>query len=486
MPWQWEKFIAPLFGWMRNDGTRRYRQFYVEIPKKNGKSTLLSGLELYLLMGDGEAAAEIYTAAGTREQASIIHNEAEAMAQASDSLASRLMCTTSRKVIAYPRTGGFIKAMSADAPTKEGLHAHAAIFDELHAQPNAKLWDVMQYAGASREQPLLGAITTAGWDRHSICWEQRQIAMRVLDGTYPHWDFLALIYAAAPEDDWTDPAVWRRVNPSLGMTIKEEDLATACSEAQESPRKENSFKRYRLNIWTEQATRWLSMEAWDACAGEPIDAESLRNRRCFAGMDLSSTTDISGVVLAFPPVVDGEPAILLPTFWLPGESALKREQQDKVPYPLWIREGLIEATQGDVIDYGFIRKRLNELKVLYDIQELAFDPWNAQHLATELEEEDGFKMVQFRQGLISMNEPCKQFERMVLRGELTHGGNAVLRWMAGNVAVRTDASDNIRPDKEHSTERIDGIVAAIMALALARTKVQPQNVYATRGFLSLG
>ena len=460
LDWQWEQVIAPLFGWLRPDGTRRYRRGYIEVPKKNGKSTLFSGLSLYLLTADGEPGAEVYSAAVDREQASIVFREAANMVEASSQLSAHLDVIRSTKRITFPRTRSFYRALSADVSAQEGLNAHAVLIDELHAQKTRTLWDTLRYAGASRRQPLQLAITTAGFDRHSICWEQHEYARQVLDGTVEDLSFFALIAAAAPEDDWTDPEVWRKANPSFDITIDAEQFAEDCREARESPAKENSFRRYRLNQWTEQETRWLSLEKWDACNEDPGD---LYGRVCYAGLDLSSTTDLSALALVFP----GDDRFdVLMRFWVPEEGARQREHRDRVPYTQWIRQGQIQATPGEVIDYDRIRASINELGQDYAIQEIAIDRWNAMQLASE----DGFEIVAFGQGYASMNWPTKKLEELVLGAKLAHGGHPVLRWMAGNVSIETDAAGNWKPSKKKSRERIDGIVALIMAIARATSQ----------------
>jgi len=462
LPFQWTDIVAPLFGWKRSDGTRRYRRGYLEVPKKNGKSTLFSGLSLYLLAGDGEPGAEIYSAAVDRDQASIVYGEAANMVEASPELSSRLNVVRSTKRIVFHRTRSVYRALSADVPAKEGLNAHAVLLDELHAQKSRELWDTLRYAGASRRQPLHLSITTAGFDRHSICWEQHDYAAKVLDGTIDDPSFFAYIAAAAPEDDWTSPEVWKRANPGFGITISAEQFAEDCREAQESPAKENSFRRYRLNQWTEQETRWLNLEKWDLC-GTPL--EDLEGRDCFAGLDLSSTTDISALVLVFP---GDDRYDVLPFFWVPEEGARVRERRDRVPYGQWIRSGLITATPGEVVDYDVIRKAINDLGHRFRIREIAIDRWNATQLATQLEG-DGFEMVAFGQGYASMSAPTKRLEELVLSRKLAHADHPVLRWMAGNVAIEKDAADNWKPSKKRSRERIDGIVALVMAIDRATT-----------------
>lgn len=460
LDWQWREVIGPLFGWKRADGTRRYRRGYIEVPKKNGKSAMFSGLTLYLLMGDHEPGAEIYSAAVDRDQASIVFNEAANMVESSPALGSRLNVVRSTKRIVFPRTRSFYRALSADVPAKEGLNAHAVLIDELHAQRSRDLWDTLRYAGASRRQPLNLAITTAGYDRHSICWEQHSYAEQVLTGVIDDSAFFGYIAAAGPNDDWTDPEVWKKANPSFGVTINAAQFAEDCREAQESPAKENSFRRYRLNQWTEQDIRWLSLEKWDACGADP---GPLDGQTCYAGLDLSSTTDISALVLVFP---DGDLFKVLPYFWVPENNVQRRARKDRVPYDRWIQQGLIEATPGEAVDYDYIRRRIHELGEQYRIETIAIDRWNATQLAQQLES-DGFEVVAFGQGFASMNWPTKKLEEVVLSKRLVHSNNPVLRWMASNVSLETDAAENWKPSKKKSRERIDGIVALIMGLERA-------------------
>ena len=465
--WQWRQVIAPLFGWKRSDGTRRYRRGYIEVPKKNGKSTLFAGLSLYLLTCDSEPGAEIYSAAVDRDQASIVFNEAANMVDSSPHLSSRLKVVRSTKRIVDHRSRSVYRALSADVPAKEGLNAHAVLVDELHAQKTRELWDTLRYSGASRRQPLLLSITTAGYDQHSIGWEQHEYARQVIDGIVQDPWFFAYIAAAGDNDDWTDPDVWRQANPSFGVTIDAAQFAEDCAEAQESPAKENSFRRYRLNQWTEQEVRWINMQKWDACGGA---LDRLDGRECFAGLDLSSTTDVSALVLVFP----GDDGYdVLPQFWVPLEGARLRERRDRVPYGQWIVDGLIDGSPGEVIDYDRIRARVNELGTRYRIRQIAIDRWNATQLATQLDG-DGFEIISFGQGYASMSAPTKKLEELILSEKLRHAGHPVLRWMAGNVSIEQDAADNWKPSKKKSCERIDGIVALVMAMGLAMTAV-PQR-----------
>ena len=496
MDWQRNDVLMPLFGWKRADGSRRFRIAYIEIPKKNGKSEMCSGLALYLLCGDGEPGAQIYIAAADRDQAGIVYRESAKMVQASPDLKKRLNIIQSRKTVTYEAAGSFIRVLSSEAYTAEGLNIHGLIFDELHAQPSRDLWDALRYGGAARRQPLLISITTAGYDRNSICWEQHAYAENVLKGVIEDDSFFAYIRAADSEagDDWTSPDVWKKANPSLGVTIDTQSFTEDFNEAKQSPVKENSFKRYRLNIWTQQENRWLQLDKWDACAGvqgaedyaswHARQCEALAGQPCTGGIDLSTTTDISALVLYFPE----HGGVFLPFFWIPKENAVERERRDRVPYMTWARQGLIEMTPGDTIDYAFIRAKTKALAAQFQISAIGYDPFNAESLCNQqLRGEDGLPMFQFRQGFLSMNEPCKRFEALMRQKELQHGGNPVLRWMAGNIAIDQDPAGNYKPCKARSRERIDGVVAAIMALGISMAPPEGtgRSVYEARGLLSV-
>ena len=473
-PWQADRIIRPLFGWKRADGTRRYRTAFVTIPRKSGKTTLAAGIALYLLLADDEPGAEVYCAAADRDQAAICFDAAKGMVDASPALQKRVQ--PYKRALAVPGTGSTLKVLSAEAYTKHGLNASGIVVDEVHAQPNRDLWDVLTTSVGARRQPLTIAITTAGFDRHSLCWELYDHACKVRDGVLTDDAFLPVIYEAGADDDWKLPATWRKAHPGLGISVKEEFIAAECLKAQQMPTYENTFKRLMLNIWTEQATRWLPLDAWDKCGGQQPD---LDGRECFAGLDLSSTTDISALVLAFP-VADV--VHLVSFFWVPREGVHKRARRDRVPYDQWIEQKHIEATDGAVIDYDVIRARINALAERYRIREIAIDRWNATQLATQLTG-DGFEVFAFGQGFASMTGPSKELEKRILGRQINHGNNPVLRWMASNVAVEMDAAGNIKPSKARSTERIDGIVAGLMALGrvIATQETGPDR-YADSGF----
>jgi phage terminase large subunit-like protein len=473
-PWQ-EKIVRDLFGWKRKDGTRKYRTAFIFIPRKAGKSTLAAGIALYLLVADKEAGAEIYSAAADRKQAGIVFDLAKQMVRQDDLLND--VVGAYKNALIVQGTSSSYHVLSSEAYSKHGLNAHGIIFDELHAQPNRELWDVLTTSTGARRQPLTVAITTAGYDRHSICYELYEHACKVRDGIIDDPYFYPAIYEAGQDDDWTEPETWRKAHPGLGVSVKEDYFSAECKKARDMPTYENTFRRLLLNQWTEQDIRWLPMDKWDAC-GEPLP--DLTGFPCYAGIDLSSTSDITALVLAFP--VKSK-VYLLPYFWAPAENIAQRAKRDRVPYDLWARQGLIEATDGNVVDYDVIRKRVNELSEKYDIREIAIDRWNATQISTQLAG-DGFQMFGFGQGFASMSAPSREMERRILGQEISHGGNPVLRWMASNVSAKTDPAGNIKPDKEKSSEKIDGIVAALMALGRAMVAEDaPLSRYKTDGII---
>jgi phage terminase large subunit-like protein len=477
LPWQ-KEVVGRLFGTVKEDGTRQYRHVYVEIPKKNGKSELGAGIALKLLFADSERYAEIYSAAADRDQAAIVFNVSADMVRASPQLSKRCKVIESTKRIVH-NNGGFYRVLSAEAHTKHGFNVHGVIFDELHAQPDRRLWDVLtQGSGDARTQPVFFTITTAGYDRHSICWEQHAYALKVRDTPDLDPTFLPILYSADEEDDWTSESVWKKCNPSLGEIISVERVREACKKAQEVPALENSFRQLRLNQWVKQEVRFLPMKHWRACPfAEDLD---ISGEVVYGALDLASTTDIAAFVLLHP--AEDDFFDVIPFFWIPEESMRERSIRDGVPYERWVSQGLMYATPGNVIDYRSIHAKIMELSEKYQIAEIAYDPWNATHFIQGLIEE-GATMITFRQGFISMTAPTKELLKLVLSHKIRHNGHEVLDWMADNVVVSKDPAGNLKPDKAKSTEKIDGIVALIMALDRAvRHEADPaESVYESRG-----
>lgn len=455
-PWQ-QDVVGAIFGWKRKaDGLRKYREVFIALPRKNGKTTLASGLALYALYCDGEKGGQVINAAADREQAALCFDAAKLMAENEQALFEQ--SNIFRRSIVVPRTASVYKVISSDAATKHGLNCSYIGADELHAWRGRELWDVLQTSRGARKQPLTVVTTTAGYDRHSICFELWEYARKVRDGIIQDDTFLPVLFEAEEGDDWTQPDTWAKANPNLGVSVGYEFLEQECKKAKELPRYENTFRQLYLNQWTEQAVKWLSLESWDKC--KLNDFPDLSGQQCYAGLDLASTGDITALVLAFP--IDGK-VYIKPYFFLPQAAIEKRGRRDSVPYEYWTKSNYIEVTDGNVLDYDYVRKRINDLGQEYEILEIAIDRWNATQISTQLAG-DGFNMIGFGQGFASMSAPSKDLERMILGQQLQHDGNPVLRWMASNATIEQDAAGNIKPAKNKSNEKIDGIVATINAL----------------------
>ena len=462
LPWQ-EQIIRDVFGIVDAHGNRQFRTAYVEIPKKNGKSELAAAVALYLLYADNEPSAEVYGAAADRQQASIVFDVARQMVDMTPALVKRSKIMAAGKRIVNYSNGGYYQVLSAEVGTKHGLNVSGLVFDELHSQPNRQLYDVLtKGSGDAREQPLYFLITTAGTDRESICYEVHMKALDLLKGTKIDPSFYPVVYGLADDQDWNDEANWYQANPSLGYTIKIDRVRDAYKEALENPAEENVFRQLRLDQWVGSTVAWIPEHVYDK-GDIPIDLEKLKGRDCYAGLDLSSTSDITAFVMVFPPEAEGENYIVLPHFWLPRETLQLRVRRDHVPYDVWEKQGLFHITEGNVVDYNFVRKTINELGQEYHICEIGVDRWNATQLITDLDG-DGFVMVPIGMGFKDMSPGMKELYKLLLEGKITHGGNPILRWMAGNVVAEIDAAENIKPSKKKATEKIDGIVALIMGL----------------------
>ena len=463
--WQ-EQIIRDLFGVLKPNGYRQFNTAYIEIPKKQGKSELAAAVALLLTCGDGEERAEVYGCAADRNQAKIVYDVAVDMVRLCPALDKRVKILESQKKLIYLPTNSTYQVLSADVANKHGFNTSGVIFDELHTQPNRKLYDVMtKGSGDARTQPLYFLITTAGTDTNSICYEVHQKALDIIEGRKIDPTFYPVIYGAEESDDWTDPEVWKKANPSLGITVGIDKVEAACNSAKQNPGEENAFRQLRLNQWVKQAVRWMPMDKWDACAF-PVDPDELEGRVCYGGLDLSSTTDITAFVLVFPPRDETDKYVVLPYFWIPEDNVDLRVRRDHVPYDLWEKEGYLETTEGNVIHYGFIEKFIENLGNRFNIREIAFDRWGAVQMVQNLEGM-GFTVVPFGQGFKDMSPPTKELMNLVLEKRIAHGGHPVLRWMMDNIFIRRDPAGNIKADKEKSTEEIDGEDAMIMKLERA-------------------
>lgn len=484
MGWQ-RDFLMRLFGWKRADGTRRYRKAYLEVAKKNGKSTLVSALVLYLLVADGEGGPKVYLNACDKDQAGIVFGEAARMVDASPDLKElplRVINSKQDKRILFPDGNGEIIANSSIAASKDGLNPSGTVFDELHRQPDRQLWGVFEHAGAARDQPLLISITTAGESDEGPWHEEREHSEKVNRGEIPDTEHLGVVYRALPEDDIDDPATWAKANPSLGETIKADDFARKLANAKKDPAALANFRRLRLNIIQREDVKFLAPGVWDAC---PVGLKPRKGDECWAGLDLSSTDDLSAFAAIFGDPEDGFDCVF--KFWLPEDNIVELEKAHRVPYRAWADLGLITLTDGNTIDYGFIRREVNDFAAEHDVRKLLVDPFNATKLAGELKEQDGLPVEFIRQGFLSLSAPTKELKRLAMGKRIRHGGNPVMKWMAGNAVAVADEAQNIKLSKKKSRLKIDGMAALVNAVAAATAggAGAGDSVYEGRGVLIL-
>lgn len=485
----WEQgIVANLFGWKRADGTRRYRECLIFVGRKNGKTTLAAGIALEVLFCDGEPGAEVYSAAAEAKQAAIIFDVGAAMVRKEEALFNRCTIygggpTGQSKAIVLKDLSGTWKVLSADAKTKHGFNVHCAVIDELHVIPDRRLVDVLLTGTGTRKQPLVIYTTTSDIERESVCNEKVDYAEKVRDGHVEDAAFLPVLYAARPEDDWKKKRTWRRANPNYGISLQPEYLEREFRRACETPGYENTFKRLHLNLRTEQMSRWLSMEHWTACGAGVTKAaawrqkmiQELQGAECYGGLDLGSTSDLTALCLWFGR--DEPPDILLPWFWCPRDGAKKKDHEYRDLYDSWHRAGFLEYTDGNVADYDRIREDINGIANQFGLVDLAVDRlFQGAQLCTQLMD-DGLNVVAFGQGFLSMAAPTKEFEERVVAHLIQHGANPLLRWMASNVCVVTDKVGNMKPTKpdRSSPLKVDGIVAAIMALGRATAQPAPKK-----------
>jgi len=478
--WQRER-MRRLFGWRRPDGTRRYRRAHFWIPKKNGKSLVAAGIALWLMAFDGEIGAEVYSAAGNEQQARLVFDEARKMVAASPDLREHI--ETFKRSISHPHSGSRYEVLSAKPGTKHGFNVHGLVIDEVHEFKSRDLYDFLASGTGARRQPLEVVISTAGADVGSFGYELWELAVKLRDGILEDAECMVTIFAAEADDDWRSEATWRKANPNLGISPKLDFLKGELVKATNQPSLVPSFKRLYLNIWTQAARAWLDLAAWRRCPRCPASLLRYRGRSCWGGLDLSKTKDLSALVLVF----DREDGLFdaLPFFWHPEDHIDERSRADMVSYRLWVDQGYIRATPGNIVDYRAIRADIKVLHRWLNLREIAYDRWSATELVQDLQDEDGVTMVEFGQGYASMNTPACELERRTLGGLIAHPENPVLTWQASNVVVRRDPAGNIKPDKEKSRKRIDGIVALVMALGRATVGANERSVYETRGIRTL-
>jgi phage terminase large subunit-like protein len=491
-PWQ-KAIVANLFGWKRRDAqgrtVRRYREAFIFVPRKNGKTPLVAGIGLYVFFCDDERGQQNYVAAADREQAGMLFRHAKGMVEQEPELARRCRIYGGNAAAGQSRSivresdGSFLRVVSADADTKHGGNPHLIVIDELHAQPNAELYDVLHTGMASqnRAQPLFITLTTADYDRESVCNERYEYASKVRDGKIPDVTFLPVIYEATEKDDWTSPATWAKANPNLGVSVSIDYLKSECEKAQRIPRLQNTFKRLHLDMKTKQDVLWLPIEAWNACGGDRLELPA--GVPVFGGLDLSSKIDVTA--LAWLWRADGKVLVKL-RFWVPENRIRRLENEERDPrYRLWQEAGWLESTPGDVVDYDFIRAAIRADSERCSIQQIGYDPWNATQTAVALQEQDGFTMIEFRQGYASMNEPSKELERLITAREIVHERSPVLDWMVENAKARPDPAGNIKPVKPDpgGKQKIDGVVAMLIALGVEMRQPAVESAYEDHGVL---
>ena len=471
----WQQFVVgSLFGWKRDDGCRRFRTAYIEIGKGSGKTPLAAGIGWYGLIADGEDGAEIYSAAVSREQAGILFRDATRFRDASPALRAATVQHASN--ISFPARGSFMRPISSEGRGLDGKRVHMALIDEVHEHPSSVVVDKMRAGTKARRNALIVEITNSGHDFNSVCWQHHQYSLQVVEGAVQNDAWFAYVCALDEGDDWlNDESCWPKTNPSLGTTIDWRYLRELVDEARSIPSKHNIVARLNFCVWTRQKDRWLDMQSWAACGSHQFDEESLRGRECYAGLDLSSVSDLTAFALVFPPIAPAEPVKVLLRAWVPEDQIAKRVAKDLVPYADWARGGWLRSTPGNVVDYDHIRESIRQDGAKFHVREIAKDRWNSTQIGTQLMD-DGFTVVDFGQGYASMSAPSKDLEARVQAGTLAHGNNPVLTWCASNVAKAEDPAGNIKPDKAASGEKIDGIVATVMALARMNANAQGEDL----------
>lgn len=475
----WQKFIVfNLFAWRKADGTRRFRYAYVEVARKNGKTALAAGIALYMLFAEKEPRAEVYSVATVKDQAKLCFNDSVAIVKQT-SLSQRMRVF--RDSILYEQLGAYFKPLSSDDGIHDGYSPYCVIVDEYHAHKDNGMLDVMRSGMAARTQPLVFIITTAGFNKNYPCYAYRQNAKNVMNGIVEDDSLFAIIFEMDAEDDWTDPHCWAKANPNLGISVDYEYLAGEVKDAQNRPEAVRGVKTKNLNMWVDAETTWILDEMWQKCSGS-LTLADVEGCKCWGGLDLSNISDITAFVLLFE--IEDKLA-LVPKFWIPEDKLQEKIAKENVGFAEWVQKGYVTVTPGNILDYDFVKTDIMNLAEKYDVSSIAYDRWNSSQTIIQLQDE-GLEMSPFGQGYGSMSAPSKEFEKMVLAGKIEHFGNPVLRWMLASTAIQTDPAGNIKPDKRKSSQKIDGIVASIMALGemmTAKAK-EEKNPYQSRGMRS--
>ena len=475
----WQQFIIwNILGWKMADGTRRFRYAYVEIARKNGKTALSAGIGLYMLFADGESRPEVYSAATVKDQARICFSDAVEIVKATD---LKNYLTTYRNSIVYELKGGMMKPLSSDYGTHDGLNPSCGIIDEFHAHKDSGMFDVIKSAFGARKQPLMFIITTAGFNKAGACYAYRDNVIKILRGINEDDTLFGIIYTMDANEEWDNPQMWIKSNPNLGVSLFPNYLEDQVNDAKNRPEAVRNVMTKNVNLWVDAEKTWILDDAWMKCVGT-TEIEDLRGCECWGGLDLSNVSDITAFVLIFH---ENDKFQLLPFFWIPEEKMLEKIRKENINYDLWVKAGFVKVTSGNVLDYEFVKADILQIVEIYDLQSSAYDRWNSSQTIIDLQNE-GMECNPFGQGYGSMSAPSKEFEKLVLSEKIEHFGNPVLRWMLSSTLIKTDPAGNIKPDKEKSVQKIDGIVASIMALGewMTAQAEDDNDPYSKRGMLS--
>ena len=493
MPWQ-HAMLFITYGWMRANGTRRFRRTYLEVAKKNGKTALAAGLALFHLIADGELSARVFVSATTRKQSAICFKEAAAMRERNADLKAAVHQSGIEPILALyiPGTGSRLSMMSRDAASEDGAMVSCAVMDELHRwSTGSNLYSVLRYGGRTRSQPMIVETTTAGSSSGgtSLCWAEREYGTKILDGHIQDDEFAPWIFCMDVNDDWKNPANWEKANPSIGYLFSVETITKEIAEAMGKPSAMGDAKRFALNMWSSESENpAIELSKWDDCCRESLDKHpdpkrlreetiaELKGRVCFGALDLAPKLDTSALILLFPPLISAERWRILEYFWCPKDNIEGRVKRDRVPYDRWAENGFITPTDGDLTDVRFIADQITEINNQFDLKELAYDSaWSSELI--RMLGEAGFpmqKFVSFPQTPVKMNGPCLEFMRRTLRKEFAHDANPVMRWQVSNLRWNTQKTTGfIKPDQDRKREKIDGPASLIMALGRA---LDPANV----------
>ena len=475
----WQQFIIwNIFGWKMANGTRRFRYAYVEIARKNGKTALSAGIGLYMLFADGESRPEVYSAATVKDQARICFSDAVEIVKATD---LKNYLTPYRNSIVYELKGGMMKPLSSDYGTHDGLNPSCGIIDEFHAHKDSGMFDVIKSAFGARKQPLMFIITTAGFNKAGACYAYRDNVIKILRGINEDDTLFGIIYTMDANEEWDNPQMWIKSNPNLGVSLFPNYLEDQVNDAKNRPEAVRNVMTKNVNLWVDAEKTWILDDAWMKCVGT-TEIEDLRGCECWGGLDLSNVSDITAFVLIFH---ENDKFQLLPFFWIPEEKMLEKIRKENINYDLWVKAGFVKVTSGNVLDYEFVKADILQIVEIYDLQSSAYDRWNSSQTIIDLQNE-GMECNPFGQGYGSMSAPSKEFEKLVLSEKIEHFGNPVLRWMLSSTLIKTDPAGNIKPDKEKSVQKIDGIVASIMALGewMTAQAEDDNDPYSKRGMLS--